>query len=101
MGRRSAPEVRTAAVRARREPSRTTSLSARGGAGVQEVRSVAGIDASTAADAVREWDRDYGNQVPAPGLRMAPAANRDLLTARNPRFIIGKPASRLVTDWRR
>jgi protein-L-isoaspartate(D-aspartate) O-methyltransferase len=53
------------------------------------------------ADAVREWDRDYGNQAPAPGLRMAPAAHRDLLTAPDPRFIIDKPASRLVTDWRR
>jgi hypothetical protein len=37
------------------------------------------------ADAVREWDRDYGNQAPAPGLRMAPAAYRDLLTAPDPR----------------
>jgi hypothetical protein len=32
---------------------------------------------------------------------MAPAAHRDLLTAPDPWFIIGKPASRLVTDWRR
>jgi protein-L-isoaspartate(D-aspartate) O-methyltransferase len=53
------------------------------------------------ADAIREWDRDYGNQAPAPGLRMAPAAHRDLLTAPDPRFIIDKPASRLVTDWQR
>jgi protein-L-isoaspartate(D-aspartate) O-methyltransferase len=53
------------------------------------------------ADAIREWDRDYGNQAPAPGLRMAPAAHRDLLTAPDPRFIIDKPASRLVIDWRR
>jgi protein-L-isoaspartate(D-aspartate) O-methyltransferase len=53
------------------------------------------------ADAIREWDRDYGNQAPAPGFRMAPAAHRDLLTAGDPRFIIDKPASRLVTDWRR
>jgi Protein-L-isoaspartate(D-aspartate) O-methyltransferase (PCMT) len=53
------------------------------------------------ADAIREWDRDYGNQAPAPGLRMAPAAHRGLLTAPDPRFIIDKPASRLVTDWRR
>jgi protein-L-isoaspartate(D-aspartate) O-methyltransferase len=53
------------------------------------------------ADAIREWDRDYGNQAPAPGLHMAPAVHRDLLTAPDPRFIIDKPASRLVTDWRR
>jgi protein-L-isoaspartate(D-aspartate) O-methyltransferase len=53
------------------------------------------------ADAIREWNRDYGNQAPAPGFRMAPAAHRDLLTAPDPRFIIDKPASRLVTDWRR
>ena len=53
------------------------------------------------ADAIREWDRDYGNQAPAPGFRMAPAANQDLLTALDPRFIIDKPASRLVIDWRR
>jgi protein-L-isoaspartate(D-aspartate) O-methyltransferase len=53
------------------------------------------------ADAIREWNRDYGNQAPAPGLRMAPAAHRDLLTAPDPRFIIDKPASRLVIDWRR
>ena len=33
--------------------------------------------------------------------RMVPAANRDLLTAPDPRFIIDKPASRLVIDWRR
>jgi protein-L-isoaspartate(D-aspartate) O-methyltransferase len=53
------------------------------------------------ADAIREWDRDYGNQAPAPGFRMAPAAYRELLTAPDSRFIIDKPASRLVTDWRR
>ena len=53
------------------------------------------------ADAIREWDRDYGNQAPAPGFRMVPAANRNLLTAPDPRFIIDKPASRLVIDWRR
>ena len=61
-------------------------------------------DASLArdvADAIREWDRDYGNQSPAPGFRMVPAANRDLLTAPDPRFVIDKPASRLVIDWRR
>ena len=53
------------------------------------------------ADAIREWDRGYGNEAPAPGLRMAPAAHRDLLTVPDPRFIIDKPASRLVIDWRR
>jgi len=41
------------------------------------------------ADAVREWNRDYG------------AAHRDLLKAADPRFIIDKAASRLVIDWRR
>ena len=54
------------------------------------------------AEAIREWDRDYGgNQAPSPRFRMVPAANRDLLTAPDPRFIIDKPASRLVIDWRR
>jgi protein-L-isoaspartate(D-aspartate) O-methyltransferase len=53
------------------------------------------------ADAVREWNRDYGNQAPAPGARLIPAAHRDLLKAADPRFIIDKPASRLVIDWRR
>ena len=53
------------------------------------------------ADAVREWNRDYGNQAPAPGARLAPAAHRDLLKAADPRFVIDKPASRLVIDWRR
>jgi protein-L-isoaspartate(D-aspartate) O-methyltransferase len=53
------------------------------------------------AEALREWDRDYGNQAPPPGLRLVPAAHRDLLTATDPRFIIDKPASRLAIDWRR
>jgi protein-L-isoaspartate(D-aspartate) O-methyltransferase len=51
------------------------------------------------ADAIREWARDYGNDAPEPGFRMAPAADRDLLKAADPRFIIDKPASRLVVDW--
>jgi hypothetical protein len=42
-----------------------------------------------------------GNQAPTPGFRIAPAAHRGLLTAPDLRFIIDKPASRLVTDWRR
>ncbi len=53
------------------------------------------------AGAVREWNRDYGNQAPAPGARLIPAAHRDLLKAADPRFVIDKPASRLVIDWRR
>jgi protein-L-isoaspartate(D-aspartate) O-methyltransferase len=53
------------------------------------------------ADAIREWDRDYGNQAPPPGARLIPAAHRDLLKAADPRFAIDKPASRLVIDWRR
>ncbi|MET8160343.1 methyltransferase, FxLD system [Sphaerisporangium sp. NPDC005289] len=48
---------------------------------------------------VQEWNRDYGNDAPAPGFRMATAANRDLLKAADPRFIIDKPNSRLVIDW--
>lgn len=55
--------------------------------------------AQDVAEAIREWDRDYGNRAPAPGFRMAPAAHRDLLKAPDPRFIIDKPASRLVVDW--
>ena len=53
------------------------------------------------AEAIREWDRGYGNQASPPGLRMAPAAHRGLLTAPDPRFIIDKPASRMVIDGRR
>jgi protein-L-isoaspartate(D-aspartate) O-methyltransferase len=53
------------------------------------------------ADAVREWDRDYGNQAPAPGLRMAPRRVPGPAHRPGPRFIIDKPASRLVTYWRR
>lgn len=53
------------------------------------------------ADAVREWNRDYGKQAPAPGARLIPTAHRDLLKAADPRFVIDKPASRLVIDWRR
>ncbi|WP_219508972.1 methyltransferase, FxLD system [Nonomuraea ceibae] len=51
------------------------------------------------AAAIEEWDRDYGNHAPAPGFRMATADSRDLLKAADPRFIIDKPASRLVVDW--
>ena len=32
---------------------------------------------------------------------LIPAAHRDLLNAADPRFVIDKPASRLVIDWRR
>jgi protein-L-isoaspartate(D-aspartate) O-methyltransferase len=53
------------------------------------------------ADAIREWDQDYGNQAPAPGARLAPAAHRDLLSAADRRFTIDKPANSLVIDWRR
>lgn len=48
---------------------------------------------------IGEWDRDYGNDAPAPGFRIATAAHRDLLKAADPRFIIDKPNSRLVIDW--
>ncbi|MFC4010235.1 methyltransferase, FxLD system [Nonomuraea purpurea] len=49
--------------------------------------------------AIQEWDRDYGNDAPAPGFRMATADHRDLVKAADPRFIIDKPNSRLVIDW--
>jgi protein-L-isoaspartate(D-aspartate) O-methyltransferase len=55
--------------------------------------------AGEVADAIREWARGYGNDAPEPGFRMAPAADRGLLKAADPRFIIDKPASRLVVDW--
>lgn len=55
--------------------------------------------AGDVAAAICEWARDDGNDAPEPGFRMAPAAGRDLLTAADPRFIIDKPASRLVVDW--
>jgi len=53
------------------------------------------------ADAIREWNRDYGNQAPAPGARLIPAAHRDQLTAIDPRFVIDKSDNLLVFDWRR
>jgi protein-L-isoaspartate(D-aspartate) O-methyltransferase len=62
-----------------------------------------GTDAATLSDqvatAIIDWDRDYGNDAPEPGFRMATAAHRDLLKAHDPRFIIDKRLSRLVVDW--
>ncbi|MER5322264.1 methyltransferase, FxLD system [Streptosporangium roseum] len=62
-----------------------------------------GPNASSLAEqvvaAIAEWDRDYGNNAPAPGFRMATAAHREALKAADPRFIIDKPNSRLVIDW--
>ncbi|MGW4413021.1 methyltransferase, FxLD system [Nonomuraea sp. NPDC004702] len=55
--------------------------------------------AEQVATAIEEWDRHYGNHAPAPSFRMATGDNRDLLKAADPRFIIDKPASRLVVDW--
>ncbi|MEV6986494.1 methyltransferase, FxLD system [Sphaerisporangium sp. NPDC051017] len=55
--------------------------------------------AEQVASAISEWERDYGNRAPAPGFRMATTAHRDLLKTADPRFIIDKPASRLVIDW--
>ncbi|MER7363252.1 methyltransferase, FxLD system [Nonomuraea wenchangensis] len=55
--------------------------------------------AEQVAASIEEWARDYGNDAPAPGFRMATDAHRDLLKADDPRFIIDKPASRLVIDW--
>ncbi|MEU8246230.1 methyltransferase, FxLD system [Nonomuraea sp. NPDC048916] len=55
--------------------------------------------AGEVAAAIDEWARDYGNDAPAPGFRMATGAARELLKAGDPRFIIDKPYSRLVVDW--
>ncbi|MEU0477670.1 hypothetical protein ABZ260_00580 [Streptosporangium sp. NPDC006013] len=55
--------------------------------------------AEQVAAAIQEWDRDYGNDAPAPGFRMATAANRDLLKAADSRFVIDKTNGRLVIDW--
>ncbi|WP_433259335.1 hypothetical protein ACQPYK_49915 (plasmid) [Streptosporangium sp. CA-135522] len=55
--------------------------------------------AEQVATAIGEWDRDYGNDAPAPGFRMATGTARDLLKTADPRFIIDKPNSRLVIDW--
>ncbi|WP_301175513.1 methyltransferase, FxLD system [Actinomadura geliboluensis] len=55
--------------------------------------------ADDVAAAITEWARDYGNDAPAPGFRMATHATRERLTAPDPRFIIDKPHSRLVVDW--
>lgn len=49
--------------------------------------------------AIQEWDRDYGNEAPAPGFRMAIGTGRELLKATDPRFAIDKTNSRLVVDW--
>ncbi|MEV0195989.1 hypothetical protein [Nonomuraea sp. NPDC050691] len=49
--------------------------------------------------AIQEWDRNYGNDAPTPGFRMATAAHRDQLKVADPRFIIDKPNSRLVIEW--
>ncbi|WP_338595444.1 methyltransferase, FxLD system [Saccharopolyspora sp. SCSIO 74807] len=46
------------------------------------------------------WARERGNDAPEPGFRMATDAHRDLLEAADPRFVIDKPHSRLVIDWR-
>ena len=58
-----------------------------------------GVLAGDVAAAIKEWARDYGNDAPAPGFRMATNDTRELLKAPDPRFIIDKPASRLVVDW--
>lgn len=55
--------------------------------------------ADDVAAAISEWARDYGNDAPAPGFRMATGSARQLLTATDPRFVIDKPHSRLVADW--
>ncbi|MFC5829512.1 methyltransferase, FxLD system [Nonomuraea insulae] len=59
----------------------------------------AAVLAEQVATAIEEWERDYGNHAPAPGFRMATGDSRDQLKAADPRFIIDKPASRLVVDW--
>lgn len=51
------------------------------------------------AEAIAEWGRRGGNHAPEPGFRMAPAADRSLLKAPDPRFIIDKAGSRVVIDW--
>ena len=58
-----------------------------------------GILAGNVAATIEEWARDYGNDAPASGFRMATGNSRELLKAPDPRFIIDKPASRLVVDW--
>ncbi|MEV4285475.1 methyltransferase, FxLD system [Nonomuraea bangladeshensis] len=59
----------------------------------------ADVLAAQVAAAIEEWDRDYGNHAPAPGFRMVTGDRRDQLQASDPRFVIDKPASRLVVDW--
>ncbi|SEH02398.1 protein-L-isoaspartate(D-aspartate) O-methyltransferase [Nonomuraea solani] len=59
----------------------------------------AAVLAEQVATAIEEWERDYGNHAPAPGFRMATGDSRDQLKAADPRFIIDKPASRLIVDW--
>ncbi|MFD8589865.1 methyltransferase, FxLD system [Streptomyces sp. NPDC059637] len=50
---------------------------------------------------IRAWDATGGNDVPAPGFRMAVGDARDRLTATDPRFTVDKHYSRLVVDWAR
>lgn len=55
--------------------------------------------AGQVATAISDWDRDYGNDAPEPGFRMAAATHRDQLEASDPRFVIDKNLTRLVVDW--
>ncbi|SIS21870.1 protein-L-isoaspartate(D-aspartate) O-methyltransferase [Microbispora rosea] len=57
--------------------------------------------ANQVATEIGEWDRDWGNNAPEPGFRMAVDDVRDQLTAAEPRFVIDKTYSRLVVDWPR
>ncbi|WP_416976951.1 methyltransferase, FxLD system [Streptomyces sp. T028] len=57
--------------------------------------------AGQVATAIGEWDQSWGNNAPAPVLRMAVGDARDQLQVSEPRFVIDKTHSRLVVDWPR
>ncbi len=55
--------------------------------------------ADDTATAIVEWARDRRDSGSAPTFRMAVGDARAALDATDPRFVIDKPASRIVIDW--
>lgn len=55
--------------------------------------------ADQVATRIREWHREWGNDAPEPGSRVAVGGTRDQLPAADPRSVIDKVHSRLVVDW--
>jgi protein-L-isoaspartate(D-aspartate) O-methyltransferase len=57
--------------------------------------------AEQVATEIHEWYRHWGNEAPTPSFRMAVGDARDQIATADPRFVMDKPASRLVLDWPR